>query len=125
MTPREVWTSQCEVARDILAEDGLESALSYLIGGKLLNFLQLAEDYPEWRDEIPNFIAEIENIFGGWQIAEYLNTGCRLGALAHAGGAETHPRFGVPRGDEMELRVDSRDVALLAWARQLLLDDDA
>lgn len=124
MTPREVWTSQCEVAEEILAEDGLEGALSYLIGGKLLNFLEVAEDYPEWRDEVANFVAAIKELFTSWQIAEYFSTSCRLGALAYAGGEESPSFFSTPITHEAELRGDPRDVMLLSWARQLLLDDE-
>ena len=124
MTPKEVWTSQCEVAREILEDSGIENALSYLIGEKLLNFLQVAEDYPAWRDEIPNFVAEIKDLLAGWQIAEYLSTLCRPGAMASVGGEGTYPSFRVLPVDELDLRQDAPDRALLEWARELLLDDD-
>ena len=144
MTAQEVWTSQCEVARDILEDEtlegeipedeipedeipedsGVERALDYLIGGKFLNFLELAEDYPEWRDEIPNFVAEIRDIFDGWQITEYLNTLCQVGLMAAVGGQETGPLFRIPRADEMGSRGDARDRTLLAQAREWLADDE-
>ena len=134
MTAQEVWTSQCEVAREILEEEiledetledsGVEHALEYLIGGKFLNFLELAEDYPEWRDEIPNFVAEIKDIFDGWQITEYLNTFCRAGVMASVGHHEIHSLFRVPLSGEMRLRGDVRDMTLLAQAREWLADDE-
>jgi len=123
MTPHEVWTSQCEVAREILAESGVEDALQYLIGGKFLNFLALAEDYPEWRDHIPNFVAEIKDIFSGWQIGEYLNSSCRLDALAHVGGGETPSPFRERLPGGMTC-LDVRDAGLLQRATELLSDDD-
>ena len=46
MTLRETWTSQCEAARGILDEFGTEKALGYLVGEKLLNFLEVAEHDP-------------------------------------------------------------------------------
>ena len=134
MSAQEVWTSQCEVARDILEDETLEGeipegssverALDYLIGGKFLNFLELAEDYPEWRDEIPNFVAEIRDIFDDWQITEYLNTFCQIGLMASVGGAETGQLFRVSRADEMGSRGDARDRTLLARAREWLADDE-
>jgi hypothetical protein len=52
----------------------------YLIGEKLLNFLEVAERKPEWRAEVPLFIAKIKDIFEPWQIAEVSETPRRLGA---------------------------------------------
>ena len=134
MTAQEVWTSQCEVAREILEDDifvdetlensGVERALDYLIGGKFLNFLELAEDYPEWRDEIPNFVAEIRDIFDDWQITEYLNTFCQAGLMASVGGHEIRPLLRVPLTDERGPRGDARDMPLLVRARAWLADDD-
>ncbi len=123
MTPHEVWTSQCEVAREILAESGVEDALRYLIGGKFLNFLALAEDYPEWCDHIPNFVAEIKNIFSGWQIGEYLHLSCRLDALAHVGGGGAPSPFHRQPSRGMS-SLDVRDAGLLQRATDLLSDDD-
>ena len=39
-----------------------------------MNFLEAAEDSPEFRAEIPAFVAEIKKIFEGWQLAQYLET---------------------------------------------------
>lgn len=125
MTPHEVWTSQCEVAREILTESGVEDALHYLIDGKFLNFLALAEDYPEWRGEIPDFVAEIRDIFGSWQIAEYLTTSCRPDALAHIGGGGAYASPGGRLSGEKASPPDVRDLALLQRATQLLSDDNA
>jgi anti-sigma B factor antagonist len=68
------WREQCQAARGIEDEFGTPKALSYLIGEKFLNFLEIAEDKPDFRAQIPAFIAEIKTIFERWQLAEYLET---------------------------------------------------
>ena len=92
MTLRDTWTAQCEAARDVLDELGTAKALGYLVGEKLLNFLEFAEGDPEWRAEIPGFVAEIKGIFEPWQLAEYLDTPRRLGALPDSSAALCHSR---------------------------------
>jgi len=59
-------------ARGIEDEFGTQKALTYLVGDKFLNFLEAADDDPEFQAEIPAFVAEIKNIFEPWQLAEYL-----------------------------------------------------
>ena len=70
--PSQIWIEQCEAARGIEAEFGTQKALAYLIDEKFINFLEAAEDDPEFRSEIPDFVAEIKTIFERWQLAEYL-----------------------------------------------------
>ena len=67
-----IWIAQCNAAREIEDEFGVPDALAYLIGEKLLNFLEAADDDTEVRAEIPAFVAEIKTIFERWQLAEYL-----------------------------------------------------
>jgi len=44
-----IWIDQCEAARDIREAFGVQKALGYLIGEKLLNFLRAADQDPEVR----------------------------------------------------------------------------
>jgi hypothetical protein len=74
MQPWKCWIEQCRAARGIEDEFGTPRALDYLVGEKFLNFLQAAETHPEFRAEIPAFVAEIQTIFEPWQLAEYLQT---------------------------------------------------
>ncbi len=57
---RKIWVEQCEATERIEADYGTEKALGYLIGEKLLNFLEVAETKPEWQAEVPHFIARIK-----------------------------------------------------------------
>jgi len=118
---RKIWVQQCEAAEQIEADYGTEKALGYLIGEKLLNFLQVAETKPEWRAEVPHFIAKIKKIFEPWQIAEFFETPRRLGALGHTADEEAH-RILRSQVDESEnLREDARNLMLFECARELLL----
>ena len=120
-----IWIEQCEAAEQIGAEFGTEKALGYLIGEKLLNFLEVAEANPEWRAEIPHFIAKIKEIFEQWQIAAFLETPQRLGALGHTADREGHELFRSQVDESEKLREDARNLMLFEWARQLLIDDQA
>ncbi len=124
MTPHETWTSQCEAARGILDEFGTEKALGYLVGEKFLNFLEVAEHDPEWRTEIPGFVEEIKDIFEPWQLAEYLDTPRRLGALGHASDEEGHRLFRSQMEEEDLVREDARNLTMLEWAKELLVEGE-
>lgn len=125
--PREfhkIWIDHCEAAEQIQADHGTEKALGYLIGEKLLNFLEVAETNPEWRSELPQFIAKIRELFQSWQIAEFLETPRRLGALGHTGDEEAHKAFRSQVDDSDNLREDARNLLLFEQAREWLLEED-
>src|SRR6266481_3175113 len=124
MEPTEIIKSQADAARSILEEFGPEKAMGYLIGEKFLNFLEVAETNSQWRQAIPAFVAEIEALFEPLQLAEFLNTPRRLGALGHVAGEEAHWRFREALEEEQQLREDARNLMLLEWAKGLLLDAD-
>ena len=119
--PRKMWVKQCEAAENIEAKYGTEKAMGYLIGEKLLNFLDVAETKPEWQAQIPLFIAEIKKLFEPWKIAEFLETPRRLGALGHVADDEGHEMFRKQVDEADNVREDARNLRLLEWARELLL----
>ena len=120
---RKIWVQQCEAAEGIEADYGTEKALGYLIGEKLLNFLEVAERKPEWRAEVPLFIAKIKKIFEPWQIAEFLETPRRLGALGHTADEEGHKVLRSQVDESENLREDARNLMLFEQAREWLLED--
>ena len=120
---RKIWVEQCEAAEGIEADYGTEKALGYLIGEKLLNFLEVAERKPEWRADVPLFIAKIKDIFEPWQIAEFLETPRRLGALGHTADEEGHKVLRSQVDESENLREDARNLMLFEWAREWLLED--
>jgi hypothetical protein len=67
-----IWIDQCEATEGIRESFGLKSALDYLIGEKLFNFVQASEQHSEFAAELPAFVAEIRRIFAADEISEYL-----------------------------------------------------
>lgn len=59
----EIWSEQCDAARDIREVFGLQKALGYLIGGKLLNVLRASDQDSAFASELPRFVEEIKQIF--------------------------------------------------------------
>lgn len=120
-----IWIDQCEAAEQIEADYGTEKALGYLIGEKLLNFLEVAESRPVWRAEIPHFVAKIKEIFESWQIAEFFEKPRRLGALGHASDEEGHKLFRSQVEESENLREDARNLLLVERAREWLLENES
>ena len=112
MNDIKMWMVQCEMAREIEDEFGTQEALAYLIADKFINFLEAADDDPEWRREIPAFVERIKTIFEDWQLAEYLETVRETEPFdpndyddpEEAEQAHRHSEYGVPdeRADEPE-----------------------
>src|SRR3972149_9982680 len=78
-----IWIDQCEAAQGIKERYGIQKALGYLMGEKLLNFIEMADQDPAFTEELPKFITEIRNVFQPWEIKEYLDNIERVGALGH------------------------------------------
>ena len=68
-----IWVEQCEAAEGIKEEFGSEKALGYLIGEKLLNFIEASDERPEFAAELSKFVQKIKSIFQPWEIAEYVS----------------------------------------------------
>jgi len=123
MDPTEIIQSQADATRGILEDFGSEKAMGYFIGEKFLNFLEVAETDGQCQQAIPAFVAEIKAIFEPLQIAEFLNTPRRLGALGHAASEEAHRMFREELEEEQRVREDARNLMLLEWAKELLLEE--
>ena len=68
-----IWIEQCEATEGIREHFGLKNASDYLIGEKLFNFVQAAEQHPEFAAELPAFLAEIQRLFTPEEIRDYLD----------------------------------------------------
>lgn len=120
MKPHKIWIEQCEAARRIEAEFGTQNTLKYLVGEKFLNFLEVADDDPSFRGEIPMFVAEIKSLFERWQLIEYLEK-----------ARQTEPfdpdDYDDAEEAEMERQSDLRrsaaDLLLVERAREWLLEE--
>jgi hypothetical protein len=65
------WIEQCEATQRIKQRFGLSSALEYLVGEKLLHFVEAAEHHSEFAQELPHFIAEIKRVFSLAEVGNY------------------------------------------------------
>src|SRR6516162_6532182 len=65
------WIGQCEAAQRIRQDFGLGNALEYLIGEKLLCFVEVAERCPEFAQELPDFLAAIKSLFSLADVGDY------------------------------------------------------
>lgn len=113
---QEIWVEQCEAARDIREDFGLQKALGYLIGEKLLNFLRAADQDPAFARELPRFVEEIKRIFAREEIGEYLATVHRVGPLGHVASDEVY--------EEMR-EAGAIDEDPVWWAGEILLIERA
>lgn len=64
------WIEQCE-AQGIKQRFGLSNALEYLVGEKLLHFIEAAEHHAEFAQELPYFVAEIKRVFSLAEVGNY------------------------------------------------------
>ncbi len=107
-----IWIDQCEAARGIREAFGLEKALGYLIGEKLLNFVEASDQDPDFAAELPAFLEEIRTIFEPSEIRAYLDGVRRVGSLGHILSDEDYEEFRDAGA------VDENPVE---WAREILL----
>jgi hypothetical protein len=68
-----IWVQQCRATRGIKRRFGVKSALEYLLGEKLMNFVNAAEQHPEFAAE---YVAQagspraaMEKAIQGWKVA--------------------------------------------------------
>ena len=95
----------------------------YLIGEKFLNFLQAAENNPEFRAEIPAFVAEIKTIFERWQLAEYLEKARQTEPFDPSLYDDEDDPEVVEMERQTDIRESANDLLLVEQAREWLLDE--
>lgn len=114
-----IWIAQCEATERIKEDFGLQSALSYLIGEKLLHFLAATDQHPEFAAELPKFVQEIRRIFTPQQICGYLDDLERTKFLSSPEPEDDYPEDDLE--DEFEDEFPSHPVLgaqeLLRFAR--------
>lgn len=121
-----IWIEQCKAAENIEGEFGTQQALDYLVGEKFVNFLEAAETDPDFRAEIPAFVAEIKKIFERWQLAAYLETALQTEPFDPAlfeDDDETEPEE-IEDMRQEDIRRCTRDLLLVERAREWLVEDE-
>src|SRR5260370_13838695 len=118
-----VMEPKASAAGTTLERFGPEKALGSVSGENFGTFFGAAKGDRQWRQAIPAFVAEIKSTFEPLQIAEFLNTPRRLGALGHVASEEAHRMFREELEEEQRVREDARNLMLLEWAKELLLEE--
>ena len=67
-----IWIDQCAATEGIRDHFGLEDALDYLVGEKLLSFAKAADQDPEFAAELPRFQAAVWEIFNPYELRGYV-----------------------------------------------------
>lgn len=86
--PHKLWIEQCEAAQGIRERFGLEKALGYLIGEKLIEFVRESQSDPLFKEQLPLFLAEVKNVFAPHEIQSFLDGIENTGAESHVLTAE-------------------------------------
>jgi len=127
MNLAKIWIEQCEAARGIEDEFGSVEAMKYLVGEKLMNYLQAAETDALFRAELPAFVAEIKTVFEKWQLAEYLETAGWTEpfdpSLYDEDDEDYNPEF-IEMERKDNLRRVAKELLMLERAKEWLLEDD-
>jgi hypothetical protein len=119
--PHKIWIEQCYAARCVEDEFGTPKALDYLIGEKFLNYIEAADDHPEWRAELPAFVAEIKTIFERWQLAEYLEKARQTEPFDPSIYDEEDDDIELER--QLDLRRCAADLLLVERAKEWLVGE--
>jgi hypothetical protein len=85
---QDIWKQQCVAARSIKVQHGILSALDYLIGEKLLTYVDTAVTKPEFARELPRFVSEMRDIFSGEEIRHYLDHLERMAVIEDEGATD-------------------------------------
>jgi hypothetical protein len=117
-----IWVEQCDAARMIEDEFGTDKALRYLISEKFLDYLEAAERLPDYRAELPAFVAEIKTIFEPWQLAECLAT-ARQTEPFDPDIYEDEDEEYIEMERQDDLRRSAVDLLLVERAKEWLLGD--
>jgi hypothetical protein len=122
MQLHKTWIEQCEAARDIEVEFGMQPALAYLVGEKFLNFLEATENDSTFQAELPAFVAEIKRIFEPWQLAECLEKARLTEPFDHSIYEDDTPED-IEMDRKADLRRCAADLLLVEQAKAWLLGE--
>jgi hypothetical protein len=116
-----IWIEQCEAARGIRDQWGTRKALGYLVGEKLLNYIRAADSDPSWEANVPNFAAEIREIFMAEELQAYFATATRIGVTGHVCTEEQYETMRDAGAFDEDVVTGAADALLFERARALLL----
>jgi len=121
MVLQKIWIEQCQATEGNRERFGIEKALGYLIGEKLVNFVEEADGDLDWARELPQFIAEIKKIFSPTEIRDYLETIRRTGTMGHACTEAEFELFREAGAIDDDPVRGAEDMLIVARIREMLL----
>jgi len=116
------WRDQCQAALRIKIEFGIEKALGYLIGEKLVAFVRDSDRNDRVRAVLPEFVLEIKRIFNQFEIRAYLDNVKRIGSLAHVCTDEEYEVFRTAGAIDEDPVEGAEDVLIVERIKEMLLD---
>ena|SRR5687767_10572558 len=117
----EIWKEQCQAALEIRERYGIDKALGYLVGEKLLNFIRAGDEDDDFAGELPLFVAEIRSLFEPQELAAYLGSAHRVGSLGHVASDEHFETLRAAGALHENVVTGAEEVLLMGRARELLL----
>lgn len=118
-----IWKEQCKAALGIREDFGVQKALGYLIGEKLINFLRESDECGDFAQELPEFVSWIRENFDSGDIRDYLISVRRVGALGHAVTEEDVEILKRAGFIEENAEQAAQDLELLQRVKFLLIDE--
>lgn len=118
-----LWQEQRDAARSIRERFGVERALGYLLGEKLLNHLHAADRDPRFASTLPHFVAEVRDIFSREELRQYFSGPRRIGAAAHVLDAEEYGAFRAAGALGGDVAYAAQDAMRFERMRSLVLGE--
>lgn len=116
-----IWVEQVHAAIGIRKKFGARKALGYLVGEKLMNFVEAAETRPEFARELGAFVEEVKRLFSSSELEDYLGSLRRVGALGHILSDEQFAEFRAAGALVEDPVGGAEDVLRLERIKELLL----
>lgn len=116
-----IWIEQCEAAEGIKERFGTKDATRYLIGEKLLRFMQVSHERPGFAEELPKFVAEIKSIFDPHEIEKFFDD-LRAGDIPDPANLFAGDDLEEEELDEHEVQDEADQIVLVENAKALILD---
>ena len=117
-----IWIEQCEASQSIREDFGIQKALGYLIGEKLLDFIRKSNKNPDFAGELPRFVEEIKSIYEPWELGDYLDNVRRVGVSGHIDSDEEIEIMRAAGMIEDDIVHAAEDVLIMERIKELLCD---
>jgi hypothetical protein len=116
-----IWIEQCEAAEGIRERFGVRDAVRYLVGEKLLHFMQASHQHPEFAQELPLFAASIKRIFTADELQVFFDD-LQSGRIPDPAKLMSGDEFAERELDEFETVNEADQILVIENAKRLLFE---